>query len=166
MQITKKISDLIFSVEKIIVNILSIVMLGSISLGVFFRFVLNNPLSWSDELAIYTLVWITFIGGSMGVKTQQAASLTIVFDRLNIKTQKIVLIIAHGIVTAFSIFVFYLALKWISGPSVSKTVSPALGITMFYPYLGVPVGLLFLTIHSFNHFIQSFRYKGEKKEEN
>lgn len=109
MQITKKISDLIFSVEKIIVNILSIVMLGSISLGVFFRFVLNNPLSWSDELAIYTLVWITFIGGSMGVKTQQAASLTIVFDRLNIKSQKIVLIIAHGIVTAFSIFVFYLA---------------------------------------------------------
>lgn len=145
------------------VNLLIIIMLSSITLGVFFRFFLNNPLSWSEELAIYTLVWITFIGGSMGVKTQQAAALSLVFEKLNIKLQKIVLIIGHAIITIFSMFILYLAFKWVAAPTVAMTISPALGINMFLPYLGVPVGLLFLTIHSFNHFVQSFQYGGEKE---
>lgn len=34
---------------------------------VFTRFVLNNPSSWSEEVCRYLLIWISFIGGSLGL---------------------------------------------------------------------------------------------------
>ena len=33
-----------------------------VCLGVFFRYVLNDPLVWYDEFASYLLVWLTFYG--------------------------------------------------------------------------------------------------------
>lgn len=32
---------------------------------VFFRFALNSPLVWSEELARLLLVWVTFIGAAV-----------------------------------------------------------------------------------------------------
>lgn len=34
------------------------------ALGVFFRYVLNDPLVWSNDLGILSLTWLTFTGGS------------------------------------------------------------------------------------------------------
>ena len=41
--------------------LLLLAMLGSVFLGVIFRF-LNAPLAWTDEMAQYLLVWTAFTG--------------------------------------------------------------------------------------------------------
>lgn len=161
MKILQTISDNLFKVEKIMVILLLTIMLSSITFGVVFRYFLNNPLNWSDELAVYTLIWVTFIGGSMSIKTGRAAALELIFERISLKMQKVFLFTSYAIVTAFSIYCTYLALKWILGPTISQQMSPSLGITMFYPYLSVPVGLLFITIHSLNHCAQSLVYESK-----
>ena len=33
-------------------------------LGVFFRYALNDPLIWSNDMGIVSLTWMTFLGGS------------------------------------------------------------------------------------------------------
>ncbi len=165
MRFLKKISDVIFNIEKLLSIILMILMLGSISAGVVFRYFFNSPISWSEELAIFTLVWVTFIGGSMGVKTGQAAALELVFEKLNLSMKKIVLVIGHAIITVFCAFIFYLSFTWISSDSVSMQIAPSLGITMFFPYLAIPAGILFMGIHSLNHLVQSFHYESEMEGE-
>lgn len=158
MKYLQRISDFIFNIEKVIIILLMITMLCSITAGVIWRYFFNSPLSWSEELAIFTLVWITFIGGSMGVKTSQAASFELIFEKLTVSAQRLVLIIGYGIVTAFCLFTGYLAYNWITNSSVSMQIAPSLGISMFLPYLGIPMGIFFMAIHSFNHLVQSFRY--------
>ena len=37
-------------------------MLGSVVLGVFYRYVLRSPLAWDHEVATYLLVWFTLLG--------------------------------------------------------------------------------------------------------
>lgn len=165
MKFFQWLSDTVFKLEKLVSIILMIVMLTSLSAGVIFRYFFSNPLSWSEELAIYTLIWITFIGGSMSIRTEQAASLAIVFEKLKISSQKVILIIGFLFITAFSVFVGYLSLNWISSPSVSMQIAPSLGITMFYPYLAIPIGFLCMGIHSLNHFVQSFTYGKNKNEQ-
>lgn len=41
---------------------LLVALTAVVCLGVFFRYVLNDPLVWYDEFASYLLVWLTFYG--------------------------------------------------------------------------------------------------------
>ena len=44
---------------------LALVMaVGSIAIGVSFRTLLDDPLAWTNELAVLGLVWLTFLGAS------------------------------------------------------------------------------------------------------
>jgi TRAP-type transport system small permease protein len=51
-----------------VVTLLMAVMVGTIILQVYCRFVLGNPLSWSEELARYVFVWITFLGAAVAYR--------------------------------------------------------------------------------------------------
>jgi TRAP-type transport system small permease protein len=41
-----------------------VVMSISVGLGIVSRYVFNAPIIWTDELARYALVWMTFLGGA------------------------------------------------------------------------------------------------------
>lgn len=51
-----------------VVAFLMAIMVGTTILQVFCRFVLGNPLSWSEELARYAFVWITFLGAAVAYR--------------------------------------------------------------------------------------------------
>lgn len=53
--------------ETVVASLMA-VMVSTIILQVFCRFVLNNPLSWSEELARYAFVWITFLGAAVAYR--------------------------------------------------------------------------------------------------
>ena len=56
-----------YGVESIVV-ILMAVMVVTVALQVFTRFVLQDPLSWTEELARYAFVWITFLGAAVAYR--------------------------------------------------------------------------------------------------
>lgn len=156
MKYVKQVSDYVYQFEKIVSIILMGVMVITIATGVFFRYFLNDPLSWPEELAIFMLIWVTFIGGSMSIKRQQAAAVTLFIDRLNPPLKRIALILGFAIITAFCIYLLYLSLTWAFNPTSFLKMSPTLGIEMFYPYLAVPLGFLGMSIHSFHFLCEAF----------
>lgn len=165
MKILDTLSNTLFKMEKLIAILLMSVILLSIVLGVVFRYFFNSPLTWTDELAIYMLIWLTFVGGSMSVKNGKAASLDLVFEKVNVIWQRIFLIVGYAFVILFSTVVTYMAVKWISNPAVLTQISPGLKISMFLPYLSIPFGLFCLTIHALNHLVQAFKFEGTKARE-
>ena len=60
------------NLEKCLLLIFLIVMVFALTLQIIFRFVLNTPLSWSEELARYMFVWSGFISISYCLKTNIA----------------------------------------------------------------------------------------------
>ncbi|MFA5028472.1 MAG: TRAP transporter small permease, partial [Candidatus Methylomirabilota bacterium] len=45
------------------------VMTGVVFTSVIFRYLLNRPLAWSEELASLLFAWITFVGAFVGFRT-------------------------------------------------------------------------------------------------
>jgi len=48
-----------------------VIMTLSLALQVVFRYVLNRPLVWSEELALLFFVWFVFLGGSAGMRDER-----------------------------------------------------------------------------------------------
>src|SRR6056297_3593095 len=64
--------------------------LGSVMLGmavvvflqVFFRYALNNPLSWPEETARILIVWLTFVGGYMAMREKKHIGFNLLVKKL------------------------------------------------------------------------------------
>jgi C4-dicarboxylate transporter DctQ subunit len=158
----KYISDIIASFEKKLAMILMFTMAVIVALAVFFRYVINVPLFWAGEVSIFLLIYITFLGGSLGLKYKTQASVTILIDYLPGKMKQLVLIVAHIFMLLFMAIILFYSYKWVSSPNVFIQHSSAMLLPMWIPYSIVPVGLSFATIHLLNNLLDILR-GGETK---
>lgn len=87
--------------------LLLVLMVALVSLGVFFRYVLNASLSWYDEFASFLLVWLTFYGAVVASYRRRHIGFEVVVDRLMPNTRRIVELIAESCVLGFQAVLFY-----------------------------------------------------------
>jgi TRAP-type transport system small permease protein len=78
---------------------------------VFFRFVLNSPLVWSEEVVRILLVWMTFIGAAVVCWDGRHLSVDVLFNRLP-KGMRRVMRVFNAVVG----IAFLAALAWYSIP--------------------------------------------------
>ncbi|WP_319560455.1 TRAP transporter small permease [Marispirochaeta sp.] len=129
--------------EYIVVGLLAIMSIV-LGLQVFFRYVLNMPLSWSEEMARYLFIWITFIGAGYGVKHHYHIEMEALFNCFPESFQKIVLVVtnitcilAYGCIIPDSV-------RFVANQS--KIVSTAMKIPMGFVYVSIPIGCLILIV--------------------
>ncbi|MBD8003729.1 TRAP transporter small permease [Bacillus norwichensis] len=159
MKLLNRLSDLIYQIEKLLAIAFCSAMLISLSAGVLYRYVLNSPLTWSDETAIFSLIWLTFIGGSMSIKRQDSAAVSIFMDKLKGRPRQALFGIGIAVLAAFLMYIFYLALTWLSSPNIAIQRSSSMGMPMIYAYVSIPVSFLFMMIHTIELFVNNFKSK-------
>lgn len=76
------VSDVIARIEKGIGIFLISSMAIIVALAVLFRYFIHAPLSWAGEASIYLMIWMSFVGGSLGLKYKSQASVTFLIDLL------------------------------------------------------------------------------------
>ncbi|PAE26591.1 TRAP transporter small permease [Bacillus sp. 7894-2] len=141
-----KLSDMIASLEKKLAIILMFAMALIVSLAVIFRSA-NAPLFWAGEVSIFLLIYITFIGGSLGLKYKTQASVSLLTDMLPGTINKAVSFLAHILMLIFMAILLFYCFKWILSPSVGIQKSSAILLPMWIPYSILPIGFLFASIH-------------------
>lgn len=141
-----KISNAIYMLERFIAVLLFIFMVVFIILGVAFRYFFHAPLSWTDEYALYTLVWATFVGGSMSIHKGKAAVVSIVMERIPRYLSRPLTSLGALITLLFCILLFVLSVQWIANPMVLMQRSST-GLSMIVPYAVIPLSFGFMSIH-------------------
>jgi C4-dicarboxylate transporter, DctQ subunit len=150
----KYLSNMVASFEKKLAIILMFAMAVIVTAAVVFRYVFKEPLFWAGEVSIFLLIYITFIGGSLGLKYKTQASVTLVTDMLPKQAQKWVGAMAHVFMLLFMGILLFYCFTWISSPTVAIQKSSAILLPMWIPYAILPIGLLFATIHILNNLIE------------
>ena len=118
-------------VEKFAVN-LAWVLLFIITLlnivQVFYRYVLNNALSWTEEASLWMMVWITFV--IMPVAYHKGLNISMMFFRDMLKKSRLEYILRclfHAIVIVIAVICFDQAWQMYKGGS--RIELPALEIS-------------------------------------
>src|SRR5690625_2486380 len=151
----KTISNIIEKIEKGISVVLIVAITLVLFCNVIYRYFLNDPIFWANEASIFMMAWLTFLGGSLGLKYRSQASITFLVGRITGKNKRVISIITHIIILIFIVYLLYISYDWIF--SLSSTKSSAMRIPMWIPYLSVPVGLTFAFIHLLDQLIDFFK---------
>ena len=115
-------------------------------LQVIFRYILNLPLFWTEELARYCLVWASLLGSAVAVKRGQHIAVTIFMERLPPALRRGLSIIALISVAAILAIILWGGIQLVV--ITHAQISPALRISMSVPYLAVPVGAALMLLHT------------------
>lgn len=88
MEQLKRISNVVNLMVSYTGMFLFIILVVACVAQVFFRFVLNYSLSWTEELARYSFIWMHMIGASLLIEAKEHATVTIILDALKGRARK------------------------------------------------------------------------------
>ena len=127
------------------ISLFSVLIIACIA-QVFFRFVLNNSLSWTEELSRYCFIWMHMIGASLLIGSGEHATVTVILDLLQGVARKaldvmieMVIFINGAVMLRSGIILSY---------SSRANLSTAMSIPMWVVNSSVAVGGLLLIIQA------------------
>jgi TRAP-type C4-dicarboxylate transport system permease small subunit len=126
-----------------------ILLCGAIALVVFlqvlFRYVLRQPLFWSEELPRYLLIWMSFLAAALAQKHDAHINIGLCLAPLSDRARRSVRVLTDLVILSFLGILIY------SGSLVvSITVhhrSTALQLPMGVVYAALPVGALLMALY-------------------
>ena len=111
---------------------------------VFFRYVLVDPLSWSEETMRYSTTWMVMLAGSSALFRGEHMVISL-FDNIQYpKIRNFFRLLVLACIGGFCIL-----LMWEGFPAAidnMRQVSPATRIPMTIPYMAIPVGATLMLI--------------------
>ena len=114
-------------------------------LQVVFRYVLQQPLYWSEELPRYLLIWMTFLAAALAQKHEAHINITLAVTPLPIVAQRGIRLFANLVILGFLGVLVY------SGSLVTRITaahrSTALQIPMALVYAALPVGAALMMLY-------------------
>ncbi|WP_088007087.1 TRAP transporter small permease [Indiicoccus explosivorum] len=143
---------------KYILILLMTVLVVAVFMQVVFRFVIEQPLAWTEELGRYCLIWITFLGAGYAMATNSHIGVEFFVEKAAVPVRRVTYILSA---TACLVFFLLLVLEGyelaVSGMSQS---SPVLQIPMGYIYAAIPVSGVILIINLAFQFMKNFKSGG------
>ena len=132
-----------------IVSHLCVVTIGGMTfvvlLGVLFRYVFRMPLSWSEELSRYLMIWAASLAISIGIRENEHVGLTILLDGAKSKVMRMILgSVIFVVVLGFLLVMIYYSIQMTI--EAKYQISMGLGITMVLPSLAIPVSMILAVI--------------------
>jgi len=145
LNIITRFDDLLAKGEAVII----IAMVGTMTVVVFlqvvYRYVLTQPLHWSEELARYLFVWLSILGATLALQKRGHFGLDVLFRIFPKQLRPYMTVFIHFLM---GIVIFVILVQGVT--LVQKTTlqdSPAMGIPMSWAYACLPVGGALMGIH-------------------
>lgn len=133
-------------IEKVVSCVSVAVMAVLVFANVIARYAFNSPLAFSDEIASYLFILMSFMGTAIAARRKAHLGLTIVTDKLSPKGRKYVNAVMYGISAVFCLLVVIFGVQMV----MSQYQLGQETATMQWPEwiygLFVPVGAIFAMI--------------------
>ena len=115
-------------------------------LQVFFRFVLHNSLSWSEELARFCFIWMHLVGASLLCRTHEHATVTVILDFITGKVRKVWDIVIELVILLDGMILTVYGIQLVQGTWGNP--SPAMSLNMGIVNASAPVAGILLVIQA------------------
>lgn len=151
-----KVLDAVRRVIKHLLILLSVAMCVIVFWQVVSRFIVRDPSRWSEEVARYLMIWMTFLASSVGISRRTHLGLTIVVDSIkNPIASLIVRIVQDLCIIAFALVLCFYGLQYaVEG---ARQTGMSIPIRMSVVYGVIPLSGLFMVINALENIASAIR---------
>ena len=164
MKAYKKLMNGVAKFEEIVQNVILVVVTLLTFANVCVRYLSDSQFAWSEELVINLFVLLIMMGCGLCVREGSLITLSLVFDLIKLKGKKVLVAIATVANLAF--WVILLKTGWdkvlsqmASGKQPPSLLWPEWVFTIF-----LPIGCIFLILHTIEYCIDFMSQKEEEME--
>lgn len=133
-------------------------------IAVVFRYVLNDPVTWSEEVGRLCLVWTSFLGAYIAHRRSEHIVVTAIRERFPLSLQ-----VATRTCLALLLIAFMAVLTWYGSQYAFRFMgseTPLLGISVGLVYAAMPVSTALILVNLLISSIEAIRgraFAGEGK---
>ena len=154
-----KILGVIFNILKVILIVLLISMVCILIAHIWFRYVLNNSLTWSEELLKILLVWFGMLSVAVLAARREHVAIVIFKNKMPKPLSKECSVITQVLTVVICIVGIVLGIKYCQSSGFRLT--PALRIPYGRAYASIPVAFFFVAIFELRNLLVDLTGKGD-----
>lgn len=126
-----------------------------IGTGVFWRYVLRDPLSWPNELALFLFLWIVFLAASLVARDDDHFKVGFFLERRSERTQQIVNIVLNLLKLFFLIVFIYHSIA-VFPRQAGRRMTAVIGIHKGWHTFSLTVGFTLMALTTLTDTLKRF----------
>jgi TRAP-type C4-dicarboxylate transport system permease small subunit len=143
----KQLFVLFSGIERLVRFVMILLLSGMVCLifaQVVFRYLLNHPLTWTEELSRHFMIWAAFLGAAIAYRKKAHLGVDVLVLQFSPRWQGVMVWFVHLVAILFAGFLVYYGIAIVK--KTMHQLSSALGIPMGCIYASIPVGAAILLL--------------------
>jgi TRAP-type C4-dicarboxylate transport system permease small subunit len=122
-------------------------------LQILLRYFFNISLSWSNEILIFSFIWITYLSIAIALSKKLHLGVDMITNLFPNSVQLKIKLLSNILIIFFCIIIFIFSMPLIKANFYQ--FSPSLGIRMSYIYASIPIAMLSMAFITFKEIIKN-----------
>ncbi len=131
------------------------VMTAIIVCAVFFRYVLNDAIIWSEEIAKFLMVWMTFMAAPIGLKMGAHVAIEVLLVRLEGRWRALLQVAIYMAIISLMV-VFVKEGMFLTNNAKIQRAS-TVDVSIFYVYAAMPIGCAVMALVAFEFMLGAIK---------
>jgi len=110
------------------------------------RYVFNSPVGWSEEIAVYFLIWVVFLGAAYALKEDAHIGVDVLISRLSPPKKRLMLLFQYLVGVGFMSMLLVQGIDMVMFTMKMDSHSIAIEFPLVFSHLAVPVGSAILVL--------------------
>ena len=133
-------------VDKALLRLAIVAFITLAFLQIFTRYVTEEPLQWTEEVAVFVLMWMTYVGAWILIRSDSHVRLELIEVLFPAPVVRAINILWQLVILATLIIVIYAGIELV--PQLSYDKTPALQISYSYVFAIIPISAFIMALYS------------------
>lgn len=147
LYILKRIDKVVGKMEMFLIQYSVLAIALIMTAQIIFRYLLNTPIYWAEEICVILMINLTFFGLSCLVHFRTLVAVTLLRNLVSTKVQKAISMLVALIIIVILILLTYYAVNWVASPNTQLEMSETIAIPKWTLYTIMPIAMITMTYH-------------------
>lgn len=152
----KRILDRILGIDYLISGICLIILVFITFFGVIWRYFLNAPFIWQEEVQLALITWVIYFGASAAFRNGSHIAIDMIVDMFPAKMQRVMDVIIYIVTLGVLGFIFTNGVSLVEQFVRTSRVTNILRIPTQYIYIAIPIGCVLMAVSYTIYLVRDF----------